>query len=91
MTTTKAFRASLNEQETSVGAKPLWRTVAATGPSGGSYTVAHQAGAAASLVTTGGTVTWYTVTGPDQGYAYVYVGSTLRGHALLRAVLSRAN
>lgn len=76
--TTKAFRASLTEQETSVGAKPLWRTVTASGPSGGSYTVAHQAGAAASLRTAGGTVTWYTVTGPDQGYAYVYVGSTLR-------------
>jgi bacillopeptidase F len=46
--------------------------------SGGSFSEAHLAGASASFAFTGTSVTWQTVTGPNQGEAYVYVDNVLK-------------
>lgn len=78
-TTSKTFRASLVEQESSVAAKAAWRTVATTSASGGSYAVSHRAGAAVSFPFSGTSVTWTTVTGPAFGKATVYVDGVSKG------------
>lgn len=71
--TSKTFRASVLEQESSLAAKRLWRTVSTASASGGSYATSRIAGASASFAFTGTSVSWYTVTGPTFGKATVYV------------------
>lgn len=72
-TMTGAFRGQLVQDQTSPAAVASWREVTARGASGGSYAVDHLAGATCSFAFTGTSVTWYTVTGPTQGDAYVFV------------------
>jgi hypothetical protein len=72
------FRGSLTESERSAAARYEWQPVATPQALGGSYTRDHLRGATASFGFTGTAVTWYTVTGPDQGQAKVFIDGTLR-------------
>jgi hypothetical protein len=69
----KDFRASTDEQETSLGAKSTWRTAAAAGAYGKRFLTESRAGASMTTTVRGPRVTWYTMTGPSQGIATVYV------------------
>jgi hypothetical protein len=66
-------RAATSANESSVGATFTWRTVKDKKAKGGSYVSEHRKGARASWTFSGKTVTWYTLTGPTQGKADVYV------------------
>ncbi|MGH8893610.1 MAG: hypothetical protein ACRDWY_09965 [Actinomycetes bacterium] len=68
-----AFRASVREQESSLRAGYLWRTAKTASAYGRSYLVEQRAKAAVIVPFTGKRVTWYTMTGPSQGVAFVYV------------------
>jgi hypothetical protein len=67
------FRASTTEEEQSAAASYRWRTVSDSAAYGGTYSTEHLAGARATYRFTGRSVNWYTVTGPDQGFATVSV------------------
>jgi GH25 family lysozyme M1 (1,4-beta-N-acetylmuramidase) len=56
-----------------------WRSVSSTHAFGRSYVTEHLAGASASFAFTGRTVTWYTVTGPTQGKASVWIDGRAKG------------
>lgn len=71
--TSRAFRAALTVEENNGVLRSAWPTVAATAAYGHSYVREHLAGASASWVFTGTSVTWWTVTGPSFGKAAVYV------------------
>lgn len=77
-TTSKSFRASRIEQETSVRATDTWGSVSAPSAFGASFTRERLAGAKATYRFTGTSITWYTVTGPDQGTAKVYIDGRLK-------------
>jgi bacillopeptidase F len=77
--TTQSFRADTSQQETTPAAEYEWRQVSNANAHGGSYRDEHLAGAEASFPFTGTAVTWYTVTGPSQGLAYVYIDGVLKG------------
>lgn len=68
-----AFRAATTVQENSVAAHYTWRSVSNAAVYGGAYRTEHLAGATVGYGFTGTSVTWYTVKGPTQGSAYVYV------------------
>ena len=73
--TSASFR-TLNGEETS----PLrteWAVIPDTSAHGGSYTTERQPTAQATYGFTGTGITWYTVTGPDQGIADVYIDDVL--------------
>jgi hypothetical protein len=76
---TAAFRASRTEQETSAGATYAWRTETNANAFGGSYSIEHLAGARGTFPFLGTSVTWYTNTGPNYGYAYVFIDGVYRG------------
>ena len=67
------FRASRAEQETTPGAKALWPGAKTKAAYGGSLVRENTAGASATYAFTGTNVTWWTVTGPNQGKAAVYI------------------
>jgi len=69
----KAFRATTVLEESNAAVKRAWAVTRATGAYGRSYVREHLAGASASWTFSGRAVTWWTVTGPDQGKARVYV------------------
>lgn len=69
----KAFRALRTIEENNSVVKASWPTVKTTSAFGGSYVREHLAGATASWTFTGTSVTWWTVTGKNQGKAYVFV------------------
>jgi hypothetical protein len=71
------LRGSLNESEGSVAANYQWQPVKQVNAAGGSYTRDHLEDATASFHFNGSSITWYTVTGPDQGLANVYIDGTL--------------
>lgn len=75
----QAFRASLLQQESSVGIIQAWRNVTTTAALGGRYTVADVAGATASYPFRGTAITWYGVNGPGFGVARVYVDGVSKG------------
>jgi GH25 family lysozyme M1 (1,4-beta-N-acetylmuramidase) len=77
--TTQSFRGVTSQQETTPAAAYKWRTVSNANAYNGSYNDEHLGGAEASFPFTGTTVTWYTVTGPSQGLAYVYIDGVLKG------------
>jgi len=52
---------------------PAWKTVKTTAAYGARTIMEHRGGASVSYKFASTSVTWYTVTGPDQGYADVYV------------------
>ena len=68
-----AFRAARSVQETDAAARAAWASVRTSSAYGGSYVREHLAGATASWTFAGPAVTWWTVTGPAQGKAAVYV------------------
>lgn|GEM_PF-385050 len=72
-TTSVDFRASTSEQESSSAATYAWRSVKNSSAHGGYYSTERLAGASATFAFTGTSVTWYTMTGPDQGKATVYI------------------
>jgi len=69
----QSFRASTDEQETSPAAGYRWRTAASTKAYGRSYLVESGKGATATVAFSGTAVTWFTMTGPAEGRASVYV------------------
>jgi len=74
-----AFRASTAEQENSLAAGYRWGVVKAAKAYGRSYQSAAAKGAALSATFRGTSVTWYTMTGPSQGRATVYVDGVAKG------------
>jgi hypothetical protein len=66
-------RAATSANENAVGATFTWRTVKDKKAQGGSYVSEHRKGARASWTFSGKAVTWFTLTGPTQGKADVYV------------------
>ena len=76
--TTLTTRASTIEQETSLAAVVAWRKVASSSASGGSYAVAHKAGARSTFTFTGTSASWYAVRGPSDGTANVYLDGALK-------------
>lgn len=77
--TVRGFRASKSEQETSASATYEWRTIGAAGAYGGSYRDEHLGASKARYGFTGTSVTWHTMTGPEQGIAVVYIDGVSRG------------
>jgi len=75
---THLFRASLVEQETS--ASYGWRKAAAASAIGTTYHVERVAGARASFAFRGTGVTWWTMTGPTQGTASLYVDGVFKAN-----------
>jgi hypothetical protein len=69
----KSFIASLFEQESSVAASYQWRVQASSSTYKGSYQADFLKNAAMSFGFTGSSVTWYTILGPAQGIAAVYI------------------
>jgi hypothetical protein len=75
--TVGSFRGSLNETEQSSAARYEWQVVKDANAAGGTYTRDHLAGAAATYTFAGTAITWYTITGPDQGAARVLIDGQL--------------
>src|SRR5919108_4670409 len=78
-TTAATFRASTEEQESSVASDYLWGSIANANAYGGSFTRDDMNGGSALFTFTGTGVTWYTVTGPGQGKADVYIDNVFKG------------
>ena len=76
-TTQFPLRGSLHESEHSVAAIYQWQPLKQANAAGGSYTREHLNGATASFRFNGTSITWYTVTGPDQGLADVLIDGSL--------------
>jgi len=68
-----AFRAARSVQESDAPVHAAWTSVRTTAAYGGSYVTEHLAGASAAWTFSGTSVYWWTVTGPAQGKASVYV------------------
>jgi hypothetical protein len=75
---TLPFRGSLDILPGSPGTAAAWSVVKSTSATDGSYAEDDVAGAAVSFAFTGTSVTWRTVTGPNQGKASVYVDGVLK-------------
>jgi hypothetical protein len=73
-----AFRANRYAQENSPAVLQSWRKVGTSYSYGGSYQSDRSAGAQFSYAFTGTSITWFTVTGPTQGTARVYVDNVLK-------------
>jgi len=71
--TTVDFAAPTELEQDSAAVAYAWRTVAARDALGGSYLAERSAGAAATFAFPGRSITWYTVVGPDQGRASVWI------------------
>jgi bacillopeptidase F len=69
----QAFRASTDEQDSSSAAGYRWKAAASAHAYGRSYQVESGKGATASVAFRGSAITWYTMTGPAEGRASVYV------------------
>ncbi len=79
-TTTEAdFAAPIEVEQASPAIRYAWRTVSSTKAFGRSYAMDHVEGATASFAFTGKTVTWYTVMGPTQGKASVWIDGRAKG------------
>jgi GH25 family lysozyme M1 (1,4-beta-N-acetylmuramidase) len=79
-TTTEAdFAAPTEVEQSSAAIGYAWRTVSSTKAFGRSYAIDHLEGATASFAFTGRTVTWYTVMGPSQGKASVWIDGRAKG------------
>jgi hypothetical protein len=69
----ETFRAVTDVSEAAAGSAYKWRTLVNSSVYGGSYTMNNTPGASAVWTFTGTSVTWYTITDPYQGVAYVYI------------------
>jgi len=74
-----SFRASTDEQETSPRVRAGWRVGKSGAAFGRRYVTESAAGATATVRFSGPKVTWYTMTGPAQGMAKVFVDGKARG------------
>jgi hypothetical protein len=77
-TTTRDFRASTVEQESSVAAAYRWRTASVSSAYGGSFVAQRLAGATAAFRFDGTSITMYAVAGPAYGLADAYIDGTRR-------------
>lgn len=77
-TSTAAFRALTAIQENSPALSYGWRGVRTSLAHGGLYVQERLGGASVTYAFTGTGITWYTITGPDQGTADVYVDGVRR-------------
>ena len=68
-----SFRALLSAEENSPAVAAAWKSARTKSAYGGSYIMERRGGAAVTYKFASTSVTWYTVTGPDQGYADVYI------------------
>jgi hypothetical protein len=73
------FVAPTQVEQASAAIRYRWRTVSSAKALGRSYAMDHLAGATASFAFKGRTVTWYTVMGPSQGTASVWIDGKARG------------
>jgi hypothetical protein len=73
------FRAQTDLSESSPAISYQWRNVGNANAYGGSFRQAHLKGETARFAFTGTSITWYTVTGPDQGYATVSIDGASKG------------
>lgn len=78
-TSAASFRAGVMEQEYSAVARYYWRQISASGAHGGLQVTDRTRGATESFSFTGSQVSWYTMRGPDQGKAHVYIDGAFRG------------
>ena len=78
-TTTSDFKAATELEQDNPAATYRWRTVSNHAAYGGSYLVEHLAGAKVTFAFTGGSITWYTAAGPNQGRASVSIDGHFRG------------
>jgi hypothetical protein len=69
----KAFRAARVLEESNAVVKRAWPITRSRSAFGRSYVREHLAGASASWTFSGRAITWWTVTGPNQGKAGVFV------------------
>ena len=69
----KAFRALTTVEENNGVVAKAWPLVHAKPAFGHSFAREHLAGASASWTFTGTSITWWTITGPDQGKAKLFV------------------
>jgi hypothetical protein len=74
----QSLRASTDEQESSLAASYRWRTALSSKAYGRSYLVESAKGATASVAFSGTAITWFTMTGPAEGRAWVYVDGVKR-------------
>jgi hypothetical protein len=74
-----SFRASTKEQENSLRAGFTWAKGKAGSAFGKSYLVESHRGATLTTAVRGTKATWYTMTGPDQGKATVFVDGVRKG------------
>lgn len=72
-TTAIDFPAPLEVEEDGPAVRSSWRTVQSRDARGGSYVTERSAGATATFVFWGRSVTWYTIRGPAQGIAVVSI------------------
>ncbi|MEP6973643.1 MAG: glycoside hydrolase family 25 protein [Actinomycetota bacterium] len=75
----QGFAPPIEVEENSPAVRYTWRKVSAPTAYGRSYMVQNTAGATASYAFTGASVTWFTVTGPTQGQASVWIDGHLKG------------
>jgi hypothetical protein len=78
-TTEGDFAAPSQVEQASPAIRYAWRTVSSTKAFGRSYAMDHLAGATASFAIKGKTVTWFTVMGPTQGKASVWIDGHAKG------------
>jgi hypothetical protein len=76
-TSSGSLRASTEEQEDSKAATYAWATISNAGAYGGSYTTDDLV-STATFTFSGTGVSWYTITGPGQGKARVYIDGVLK-------------
>jgi GH25 family lysozyme M1 (1,4-beta-N-acetylmuramidase) len=72
-----SFEGALRIEQHDPTVEPSWRTAPSATAFGGSYAVERQAGASSAFAFRGGSVTWYTVTGPAFGKADVRIDGHL--------------
>lgn len=78
-TTELDFTAATELEQTSEALTYDWRTVSSRRAYGRSYAVEHLTGASTSFTFAGGGVTWYTIAGPAQGKASVWIDGRSMG------------
>ena len=78
-TTEADFAAPTQVEQSSPAINYTWRSVSSSNAFGGSYAMEHLEGATASFAFKGKTVTWFTVTGPTQGKASVWIDGHAKG------------
>ncbi len=77
--TQRLFRTSVLQEETSAAASFRWRITSDPAAYGGSYAVERSRGAYARYSFSGPSITWFSMRGPDQGKATVFIDGVSKG------------